>query len=393
MTDSILMEESVNIAEKHLRYLHTIPEMAFGEKKTTEYVKKVIGEYPVSMIDLGMETGAVAYLDAGAAETIALRADMDAVPTEHGYLHLCGHDAHTSTLLGAMHCLCGLKKGAGAGAHGEGQSEAAGQPLPYNVLFVFQPAEEGTHGARAMLDHGLLDKAPQRPVRIFGIHNRPEVSAGDVVVHRGPLMSEKSVFSITLTGKAGHGSLPHKCVDPVVAAAALVTGMQTIISRNIDPFEPAICTVNSITAGMSESSAPESAVVTGYIRSFDHGAHQRMAERLTGIAEGTAKAYECRCDIRITHMVPAVNNGDAMYEIAKRAAEAAVGAEHVIDSAPSLASEDFAVYGEEIPSFFYWVGSGTAGRENAPWHDPAFCIDPHYPETAVPLLVASALTV
>ncbi len=373
--NAALMNEAVTLANEHWKYLHTIPERAFEEKETTAYLKQVCERYPVSIIDTGMDTGLVCFLDTGAEETTALRADIDAVPTEQGLQHLCGHDAHMSSMLGAVHYLSAVR-----------------ETLPCNVLFIFQPAEEGTHGARAMLDHGILHRIPQRPARIFGIHNRPEADCGDVIVHKGPLMSEKSVFRITLKGRPGHGSLPHKCVDPIVAAGSLICSVQTIVSRNVDPFQPAICTFNSVTAGMSESSAPETALLTGYIRSFDHDTHERMTERLRRLAEDTAAAYECGCDIRIIHMVPAVDNSEEMYRLALKAAEAAVGKEHITDSAPSLASEDFAVWGTEIPSFLYWVGSGTPGKDNAPWHDPAFRVDDRYMEVSVPVLTASVVT-
>ena len=372
--DRTLMKEAVRIAEQHWSILHTMPEKAFEEKETTDYLRKVCEGYPVNIIDIGMNTGLVCFLDTGADETVALRTDIDAVPTEEGMLHLCGHDAHMSTLLGAVHYLCAVRS-----------------RIPHNVLFIFQPAEEGTHGARVMLDHGILDKIPQRPMHIFGIHNRPEADCGDVIVHKGPLMSEKSVSRLTLQGTAGHGSLPHRCIDPIVAAGPLICRVQTIVSRNVDPFQPALCTFNSVTAGMSESSAPETAVLTGYIRSFDHDTHIRMTGRLRSMAEDISEAYECRCSTEINHMVPAVMNSQNMYELALKAAEAAVGREHIKDSSPSLASEDFAVWGTEIPSFLYWVGSGNPGKENAPWHDPAFCMDPDYQETAVPVLCASAL--
>ena len=375
MFNEEIMAKAIDLAVQHRKVLHEMPEKAFEERETTAYIKKVCADHLVKEIDLGMETGAVYYLDAGCDETVALRADIDAVPTEQGPRHYCGHDAHAATLLGAMHYLCGTK-----------------EELPFNVLFVFQPAEEGTRGARAMLEHGLFEKAPQRPARMFGIHNRPEIPCGDIVVHRGPLMSEKSVFSITYTGVPGHGSLPHKCVDPIVAAASLVSSIQTIASRNADPFCPVICTVNSVRAGDPDIAVPADAVITGYIRSFDHDTHRRMEERLRRLAGSTAEAYECKCSAKITRMVPAVDNPDELYDIALRAAQAAAGSEHVTDSAPCLASEDFAVYGKELPAFFYWAGSGTPGRDNAPWHDPAFCIDPHYFETAVPLLAAAAMT-
>lgn len=369
------MKQSVDLAEKHRKVLHEMPEKALSEFRTTEYIRSICADYPVELIDIGMETGAVYWLDAGKSETIGLRADIDALPTENGARHLCGHDSHTASLLGAMHYLCGVR-----------------ERLPYNVLFIFQPAEEGTRGAKAMLDHGLLEKIPDMPVRLYGIHNRPEVDRGDVVVHKGPLMSEKNIFTVTFIGVPGHGSLPQECVDPIVAAAAFVTGLQTVVSRNVDPFEPVICTVNSVTAGAPDIPVPKDAVVTGYFRSYDHKTHTRMGERLRRLAVSTADAYECGCDINVVHAVPAVNNSEEMYGIALRAAEAAVGKDHVIDSRPCMASEDFAVFGEAVPSFFYWVGSGTPGKKCAPWHDPEFRVDPHYTETAVPVLCASVLT-
>ena len=377
------MERSIDLAEQYRKVLHEMPERAFEEHKTTAYIKEVCSGYPVREIDLGMETGAVYWLDAGCDETVAFRADIDAVPTESGPKHLCGHDAHAAALLGAMHFLC-EQSGRGDRPPGRG--------LPYNVLFVFQPAEEGTRGARAMLDHGLFEKAPQRPKRIFGIHNRPEVPCGEIVVHKGPLMSEKSVFSISMKGVPGHGSLPHKCVDPIVAAASLISGIQTVVSRNTDPFRPVICTVNSVRAGDPDIAVPSDALITGYIRSFDHDTHLRMEERLARLAESTAEAYECRCEIKITRMVPAVDNPEELYDIAAKAAEAAAGKDHITDSEPSLASEDFAVYGKELPAFFYWVGSGAPGKENAPWHDPAFRVDDDYLKTAVPLICAALTT-
>ena len=382
MIEKERMQAAIEAAEKHWKYLHTIPEMAFDEQKTTAYIKNVCAEYPVKFIDIGMETGLVCYLDAGAGTTVALRADIDAVPTEEGCAHFCGHDAHTASLLGAMHFLCGDISA-----------------LKHNVLFVFQPAEEGTRGARALLDHGLLDKVPQRPSAIFGIHNRPEEQVGDIVVHKGPLMSEKSVFRIALTGKPGHGSMPHKCIDPITAASAIIMGVRTIVSLNTDPFKPCICTVSSVHGGTTESSAPETARLTGYIRSFDSYTHAHMEERLECLARRTAEAYECGCDIEIERVVPAVDNRADMYEIALKAAEKALEMSesafgkkgNIVDSDPCLASEDFAVYSAEIPSFLYWVGSGTPGKENAMWHDPAFRVDPHYTETAVPVLAACAL--
>ncbi|MCQ2567047.1 MAG: M20 family metallopeptidase [Mogibacterium sp.] len=368
------IKESIRLAEEHRAVLHGVPEKAYEEHKTTAYVRKVCESYPVNIIDIGMETGLVCYLDAGKTDTVALRADIDAVPTENGPKHLCGHDAHAASLLGAMHYLCITK-----------------DELAHNVLFIFQPAEEDTTGAKSMLDNGLLDKVPQRPSRLFGIHNRPEADCGEIIVHQGGLMAEKSSFTIKYTGVAGHSSAPQKCIDPIIPAAALVSGIQTIVSKNVDPFEPVMCTVNSIRAGAPDVAVPEHAVITGYIRSFDHEVHKRMEERLDTLARGIADAYECKPDIEIVNLVPAVNNSAEMHAIAMEAARKVVDEENIIDTKPCMASEDFAVLAERIPAFFYWVGSGTPGQNNAAWHDKAFNVDAHYTETAVPLLCAAAM--
>ena len=356
-----LMKEAIELAKEHKKVLHEIPEKAMEEHKTTAYIKEVIGRYPVELIDLGMET-------------VALRADIDALPTEYGDMHLCGHDGHAGGLLGAMHYLANVK-----------------DTLPCNVLFIFQPAEEGTQGARAMIDHGMMDKIPVPAVRLFGIHNRPEVPCGDVVVHKGPLMSEKTVFRTNFKGRTAHGSTPHKSIDPIVAACSYVMGLQTVMSRNIDPFATALCAVNCISAGKPDNPSPENALVTGYLRSFDKESDRRMKERIVQLAEGTADAYGCECDVELIPVVPVLDNSEEMYGYAYRAVEMALGAEHIVDSEATLASEDFSVLGEYIPSFFYWVGSGEIGEHNASWHEMDFRIGRDYFEAAVPVLVASVL--
>ena len=394
-----LMNEAVLKAEEHMKRLHKMPEKAFSEYETTAYIRKVCESYcsdegySLDIIDIGMETGLVCYLDAGCDETVALRADIDAVLTEQGPKHLCGHDAHTASLLGAMHYLCNVSKidsnsDEDSGDAGVGNDATSGDrdALLHNVLFIFQPAEEGTRGAKAMIEHGLFEKAPQKPIRIFGIHNRPEVNVGDVVVHRGALMSVKSIYKVVFKGRPGHGAKPHKCIDPIPAAASFTEAVQTIISRNINPLHPAICTVNSIKAGEPDVPVAETAVITGYIRSFNHDTHSLMEERIRTLAEGTAAEYRCEYEAEIIPMVPAVINSDEMYDLAYKAAEQIT--EHIVDSEPDLASEDFAIYGEIIPSFLYWVGSGEPGVDSPSWHDENFRIADGYFKTAVPLIVA-----
>ncbi len=374
-------------AKRLQELLHAHPEAAYHEvfatglirreaESCTDFLRGKSGK-KLRNIDLGMETGMVFLLDAGREETAALRADIDSVETETGHKHLCGHDYHTASLLGAMNWLC--------------RTEAE---LPRNVLFIFQPAEEPTDGAKAMLARGLIEKLPQKPVRLFGIHNRPELPVGKIAVHQGSLMAEKNNYRVTFRGKAGHGGAPHHCIDPITAAAQFVLAMQSVVSKNVDPIENAICGVFSFHSGTEVNNPPDEAVLTGTIRSLSHEAFVRMTERVERIAESCAACFECAADLQWIPLVPLLYNSEEMTGPARRAAEGTVGAGNITDTQPTLASDDFAVFGQLIPSFYYWVGSGPSepGQPGGkPWHDPDFCVAPGYLDIAVPLLIRAAL--
>ena len=385
--DSQLLQKEISCAEQIRDLLHDHPEAAYQESFTTGQIRRKAetcrealtgdpGKH-LNISDLGMETGLICLLDAGQKETIALRADIDSVETETGHKHLCGHDYHTAALLGAMGYLC-----------------RPGIDVPYNVLFIFQPAEETTDGAKAMLSHRLMEKLPQRPFRLFGIHNRPELPVGKIAVHQGALMAEKNNYQVTFKGKAGHGGTPHHCIDPITAAAQFILAMQSVVSKNVDPFDNAICGVFSIHSGTEVNNPPDDAVLTGTIRSLSHEAFVRMIERVECIAKSCAACYECTADLEWIPLVPLLYNSKEMTEPAYRAARDTVGEANITDTKPTLASDDFAVFGQEIPSFYYWVGSGPSepGQPGGkPWHDPGFCIAPGYLNVAVPLLIRAAL--
>ena len=365
------LRQAVETAERFAAQFHAAPERSFEEIKTTRAVREFCEACGLRILELGMETGVAAVLEAGRPQLVALRADLDAIDTERGPAHLCGHDYHTAALLGAAQYLSRHRA-----------------ELPRDVAFFFQPAEECTQGAQAMLNHGLMEQLGRRPARLFGIHNRPELMCGEIAVHTGTLMAEKSNFVLRLTGRTGHGGTPQLCVDPIVAAAQFIVGAQSIVSRNVDPLEAAVCSVCSVHSGTEANFAPECAVLTGSVRSLSHTVHQRVCARLEQLARQTAAAFECQCEMEVTRQVPAVDNCAALYEPARRAAERAG---RVVQTQPCLGSEDFAVFGEQMPSFFYWVGSGAADEKNAVWHSPEFRIREGYLDTAVPLLVYSAL--
>lgn len=354
--------------------LFEMPERSFGEYKTTEIIRQFLTEHNIRLIDLGMPTGVLAYLDAGCDTTVALRADIDAVDTEGGPMHLCGHNYHAAALLGAADMLTRIR-----------------DELPCNVLFIFQPAEETTDGAKAMLEHGMMELIPHLPTRLFGIHNRPEIPVGRIAVHRGALMARKTNFSLTYTGKTGHGGTPQLCRDPITAAAQFITAVQTVISRSVDPFEASVFSVCSIHAGTEDNLAPERTVMTGSARSLDDSVHEILLNRAESIAKATAEGMGVSCQLEWLPQVPAVVNSDEITELARTAAALTVGVENVTDTLPCLGSEDFAVFGEHIPSFFYWVGSGKQDGTSASWHIPTFCVESGYLDVAVPLLVNSVL--
>lgn len=349
--------------------LHSNPEVSFQEREATRHIREALAPLGVSLLDLGMETGVVAKLRGqGEAPPIGLRADIDAIPQTEavvradcsahpGMMHACGHDVHAASLFGAALALAALPHG------------PAG-----DVYFIFQPGEETLGGAQAMLEHGLLSQAPIS--MLFGLHNTPALTVGKVGLLSGPCMSAKDDFILTMQGKGGHGGMPHRTVDPIVCAAAFISNAQTIVSRNIDPFDSAVVSVCSIHAGTKENLIVDQAVMTGSVRTFTPCARKTALSRLQEIAQNTASAFGCRAELEIQHLVPALQNDAALYPIALQAAQAALGEVQVQPFSPCMASEDFALFAQQVPSFFYFLGSGFAGQENAPWHSPSFRAHP-----------------
>ena len=382
--------EQARAMEQELRAfkddLHCHPELSFQEIRTTALLKEKLAELGLELVDLGMDTGAVALLRGGKpGGTVALRADIDAIAQQEashdgavsctgGVMHGCGHDFHTVGLYGAARLLC------------QRREELAG-----SVVFFFQPAEEVTQGAQAMLDHGLLDKLPEQPRYLFGLHNRPELPAGQIAVMEGPVMAGKSHFTLTLHGKSGHGGSPHKCTDVIVAGAAVVNALQTVVSRDTDPLDSVVCSVLSVHAGTPDNFVPDTLVMTGSIRYHQEWAHQKAQKRLEELTLGVAAAYGCTAKVAFHPGVPATVNAPELTALARKAALALVGPEQVVSPRPDMGSEDFAVFGQHIPAFFYWLGSGFPGKENPCWHNEHFRTDDSALPLAAALLAQSAL--
>ena len=369
------------------RDLHMHPELSLQEHRTTERIRQFLNSIPsCRILPLPVETGVLARIEGrGEGPEVLLRADIDALPqTEEidspwksqtpGVMHACGHDFHTAALLRAALLLEEAKS----------RGELAG-----TVDLLFQSAEEGTIGAALLIDAGLFQRI--HPDYCFGLHNWPSVRSGRIVCHEGVLMSAKRNFEIRIHGAGGHGSMPHLNIDPIVCAAAVVQSLQTVVSRNTNPLDSVVLSINRIEGGSPVNLVVDQVMMKATIRSLSESALDRGIERVKTIVENTARAYECRSEILWSKRIPAVYNSPEMTRLARRCA--AQTDWEVTDAPPSLASEDFALYRAHVPSFFYWVGS-TARDESRPeeLHRPRFHTDDNVLAGAAELLALSALT-
>lgn len=344
--------------------IHAHPELAFEEHRTAEVVAEKLKEFGIE-VHAGMAvTGVVGTLKGtGEGPAIAVRADMDALAMQEetgldyasrhaGKMHACGHDGHTTMLLGAAKYLAETRNFCGT------------------VHFIFQPAEEGAGGAKVMIDEGLFEKFPVDAV--YGLHNWPGLPPGEFAVVSGPMMAAADFFEITVTGRGAHGAMPHLGADPVVAAAQIVTAAQTIAARNVDPLQASVVSVTKIHGGDAMNVIPEAVTLAGTTRAFLEPVRDQMEEGLTRIATSIAAAHGCEATVDYQRNYPATVNTSAETELAAAAAAAIVGQENVHrDAAPSMGSEDFAFMLQERPGCYVWMGTG-AGENGCFLHNPGY---------------------
>lgn len=356
------------------RDLHRFPELSMQESETAAKVAEQLEKLGYKLRTGVGGHGIVADLDTGSpGKRVALRADMDALPIQEesgepfaserpGVMHACGHDAHTAMLLGAARLLAASK-----------------DELQGSVRLLFQSAEEINRGARLMIEEGALEGVDE----IYGLHNLPTLPSGKAAVRYGSLMGSVDRFEIKLTGKGGHGAIPDQSIDPVVAAAAIVSGLQTAVSREISPFDPAVVTVGSLQAGDTYNVIPHRATLVGTIRTFAPHVQAAMEERITRISGHIAEAHRCQAEVGYEVMSPVLVNHDACVDHARATITAAIGADNCREAAPTLAGEDFALYLQRVPGCFFWLGSGPKeGAERAyGLHHPKFRIE----ESCLPL--------
>jgi amidohydrolase len=345
--------------------LHAHPETAFEERRTADVVARLLESFGI-VVERGLaQTGIVGTLagERPGGPAVALRADMDALPihekngfahasTHPGRMHACGHDGHTTMLLGAARYLAETRNFAGT------------------VHFIFQPAEENEGGARVMVEEGVLERYPVQA--IYGMHNWPGLPAGQFAIRPGPMMAAFDIFEIAVKGRGAHAAMPHLGVDPVVAAAQIVGGLQTIASRTVNPLEGAVVSVTQIHGGDTWNVIPDEVVLRGTTRSFDPAVRDLLEPAIRRIAEGVCAALGAAIELRYERRYPPTVNSAVETEIAAATAASLVGAGNVRrDLLPSMGAEDFAWFLEQKPGAYIWIGNGAAAGQ-------AMLHNPHY---------------
>lgn len=350
------------------RDLHENPEILYDTHRTSALVAEKLEAFGCDEVVTGIGRTGVVGVIKGRADTkgrvVGLRADMDALPIDEetnlgyasktpGVMHACGHDAHTTMLLGAAKHLAATRNFSGT------------------AVLIFQPAEEGLGGARGMLKDGLFDRFPC--AEVFGMHNAPNGKPGTVGICKGAAMAGASFFDITVKGKGSHAAMPQQSRDPLVIASALVGQFQTILSRNVAPLDSCVLSVTQLHAGSAYNVVPDSATLAGTIRYFKDEVRDLAESRMTELCEGFGKAFgvEIRLDLR--NVFDVLMNDDALSDAYMEAAADIVGAENIAgNEEPATGSEDFADMLKVVPGAYCRVGhSGTTGL-----HNPSFFLDP-----------------
>jgi hippurate hydrolase len=350
------------------RDLHRHPELGYAEHRTARIVAERLRAFGLDRVETGIGgTGVVGVLhgrDGAGGPAIMLRADMDALPiseatgADHasltpGVMHACGHDGHTTMLLGAARQLAETRNFAGT------------------VYFCFQPAEEGGAGAKAMLDDGLLERFPVRAV--YGMHNWPGLPVGQFAVKDGPVLAAAGEFTITVRGKGSHAARPHEARDPIVAGAQLVSALQTVVSRVVDPLQPAVLSVTRFAGGTTHNVIPDRAELMGTIRSFDEGVYAQIQREIDRISGRLAEALDVSIEVTYgPNPYPPTINDPAEADFAESVLRATFGDAAVRRGhEPTLAGEDFAFLSREVPGAYILIGNGAS----APLHHPAYDFD------------------
>ncbi|MEO8764346.1 MAG: M20 family metallopeptidase [Ginsengibacter sp.] len=371
---------------KNRRHLHANPELSFCEYETSAYVKGVLDEMGIPWKAMA-DTGVVAIIggEKPSGQVVALRADMDALPIiegndveyvskNKGVMHACGHDVHTSSLLGAAKILQLLKSKFGG-----------------TIKLIFQPGEEKLPGgASLMIKEGVLENP--KPGAVIGQHVMPSIPCGKIGTRKGKHMASMDEIKVTVRGKGGHGATPHNNIDPVLITAHIITGLQQIVSRVADPSIPSVLSFGKIIANGSINIIPDEVYMEGTFRTLDEKWRTEAHRKIKKMAEGIAESMGGSCDFKIVRGYPFLVNEEKLTEKVRSFAEEYLGKDNVVDLGIWMAAEDFAYYSQAIDSCFYLLGVGNMEKEiTSSLHTPTFNIDENALATATGLMAYIAL--
>ena len=366
MKDMTVSQEILDMMPELTKWrhdLHAHPETAFEENRTAAFVAGELRKMGLEVHEGIGCTGVVGVLRNGDGWTVGLRADMDALnipettglsyaSTIPGKMHACGHDGHTTMLLGAARRM------------------AANPPGKGTVVFIFQPAEENEGGARVMIEEGLFDRFPVD--RLFALHNWPGLAEGQFAVHSGSVMAALDTFELRLIGKGSHAAMPHQGVDPITLAAQIQNGWQTIVSRMVDPTDAAVISITQMNAGDTLNVIPEQVTLHGTVRSLLPATQDMLEAEMAHRARYIAQAYHAKAEFDYLRRYPATINVEPATELALAAARTVAGEDAVrTDLTPSMGAEDFAFMMKDIPGAYIWIGNGPSeGGRNL--HSPNY---------------------
>ena len=362
MAVSPAIAELVPDAQRWRRHLHAHPELLYDLDQTAAFVAKRLREFGCDEVRTGVGRSGVVGVIKGAkgasGRAIGLRADMDALPiaettnlpyrsTVPGRMHACGHDGHTAIMLGAARYLAATRDFAGS------------------AIVIFQPAEEGGAGAKAMVDDGLMEDFAIEEV--YALHNDPRLAIGEFAIRKGPMMASADFFVLKLEGKGGHAAFPHFCVDVIVAGAQIVTALQTIVARNVDPLDACVVSVARFTSGNTDNILPQIAELEGTVRTLSPAARDLAEKRFHEIVAGIAAASGVTFTLDYRRNYPVTVNAAKQVEFAASAATEIAGVANVnANVAPVMGAEDFSFMLEARPGAFIWLGNGhSAGLHHS----------------------------
>lgn len=359
------------------RHFHSHPELSFKEYETSKRIKEELDKMGIPYKSGNNNTSILATIEGyKKGKTIALRTDMDALSVTEcttvsyksqnkGCMHACGHDAHMASLLGAAKILKEIQ-----------------HELPGTVKLIFQPGEEMGQGAKKIIEQGILDGIDS----IFGLHVISDIECGKISIDAGPKMASADTFKITVTGKGGHGAKPNQGIDALVAASAIVLNLQSIVSREIDPLEPAVVSIGTFKAGTQYNIIADNAELFGTARCFNNDVRKKIPVAMRRIIENTAKSYGATANLDYSFAVAPVINDNKLSKIGESAVTTILSEDALLKDTKLLISEDFSEYTEKIPSVFALVGARNEKKDaKYPHHNEKFNVDEDC------LLIASAL--